>query len=84
MEHRYYGKSLPTKDLSTESLRFLSTEQALADSAYLAKNVVFEGFEDKNLTAPGTPYIAYGGSYAGAQTVCFKVREWFECLRIDL
>lgn len=66
LEHRYYGTSFPTPDLSTENLRFLTTQQALADTAYFAKNVVFEGLEDENLTAPHTPYIAYGGSYAGA------------------
>lgn len=66
LEHRYYGKSIPTEDLTTENLRFLSTDQALADMAYFAKNVVYEGFEDVDLTAPKNAYIAYGGSYAGA------------------
>ena len=66
LEHRYYGTSFPTPDLSTENLRFLTTQQALADTAYFAENVVFEGLENKNLTAPETAYIAYGGSYAGA------------------
>ena len=66
LEHRYYGTSFPTPDLSTENLRFLTTQQALADTAYFAKNVVFEGFENRTLTAPDTAYIAYGGSYAGA------------------
>jgi hypothetical protein len=66
LEHRYYGTSFPTPDLSTENLRFLTTQQALADTAYFAQNVMFEGLEDKNLTAPNTAYIAYGGSYAGA------------------
>nr|XP_036581869.1 extracelular serine carboxypeptidase [Colletotrichum truncatum]KAF6790426.1 extracelular serine carboxypeptidase [Colletotrichum truncatum] len=66
LEHRYYGKSFPVPDLSTENLRFLSTDQALADTAYFAKHISFPGHEDLNLTAPGTPYIAYGGSYAGA------------------
>lgn len=65
LEHRYYGESFPTADLSTKNLRFLSTDQALADQAYFAKNVVFPGFESTNLTAPGTAYLAYGGSYAG-------------------
>lgn len=69
MEHRYYGESIPTKDFSTKSLRFLTTEQALADSAYFAQNVVFKGFEKEDLTAPSTPYIVYGGSYAGGQVV---------------
>ncbi|KAG8528914.1 uncharacterized protein KY384_006603 [Bacidia gigantensis] len=66
LEHRYYGTSFPTEDLSIENLRFLTTEQALADQAYFAENVKFEGLEDKKLNAPDTPYIAYGGSYAGA------------------
>ena len=66
LEHRYYGTSFPTPDLSTENLRFLTTQQALADTKYFARHVVFEGLEDHSLTAPYTPYIAYGGSYAGA------------------
>ena len=66
LEHRYYGTSFPTPSLSIEDLRFLTTEQALADEAYFAQNVVFEGLEDQNLTAGATPWISYGGSYAGA------------------
>ena len=66
LEHRYYGTSFPTEDLSTENLRFLTTEQALADQAYFAQNVEFKGLEDRKLNAPDAPYIAYGGSYAGA------------------
>ncbi|KAL2012780.1 hypothetical protein VTN00DRAFT_305 [Thermoascus crustaceus] len=73
LEHRYYGESFPTPDLSTENLRFLTTQQALADTAYFAQNVVFEGLEDKNLTAPNVPYIAYGGSYAGAFVAFLRV-----------
>ncbi|OCT52397.1 Serine carboxypeptidase S28 family protein [Cladophialophora carrionii] len=65
LEHRYYGKSFPTPDLSTKNLRFLSTDQAVADQAYFASNVVFPGLEDQKLTAPGTAYLAYGGSYSG-------------------
>jgi hypothetical protein len=66
LEHRYYGTSFPTPDLSTENLRFLTTDQALADEAYFARHVVFKGLEDRNLTAPNVAYIGYGGSYAGA------------------
>ncbi len=66
LEHRYYGESYPTPDFSTENLRFLTTDQALADMAYFAKNVKFPGLEHLDLTARKTPYIAYGGSYAGA------------------
>jgi hypothetical protein len=66
LEHRYYGTSFPTPDLSTESLRFLTTDQALADEVFFAKNVKFAGLEHLNLTAPNVAYIGYGGSYAGA------------------
>lgn len=66
LEHRYYGSSMPTPDLSTENLRFLSTEQGIADAVYFAKNIVFPGLEHLDLTAPNTPYLAYGGSYPGA------------------
>lgn len=65
LEHRYYGTSFPVPDLETENLRFLTTAQALADQAYFQQNVVFPGFEDANLSAPATPHIVYGGSYAG-------------------
>lgn len=75
LEHRYYGTSFPTDDLSTENLRFLTTDQALADQAYFAQNIVFPGLEDQNLTAPGgTPYIAYGGSYAGAFVAFLRIQ----------
>lgn len=65
LEHRYYGTSFPVPDLTTKNLRFLSTEQALADTAYFAKHIEFPGLEHLDLTAPGTPWIIYGGSYAG-------------------
>ncbi|KAL0935583.1 serine carboxypeptidase s28 [Colletotrichum truncatum] len=67
LEHRYYGRSVPTSDFSTENLRFLTTDQALADTAYFAQNIVFPGkLSNVSLTAPDTPWIMYGGSYAGA------------------
>ena len=66
MEHRYYGYSFPTRYLTTKDLRFLTTEQALADEAYFAQNVKFPGMEDMDLTSNSVPWISYGGSYAGA------------------
>jgi hypothetical protein len=72
LEHRYYGKSFPVDDLTTKNLRFLSTEQALAEIDYFARNVQFEGV-DADLTAPNTPWVVYGGSYAGAQAAFLRV-----------
>lgn len=65
LEHRYYGKSWPVDDLSTQNLRFCTTDQALADTAYFAQNIVYPGLEYTDVSAKRTPYIAYGGSYAG-------------------
>ena len=73
-EHRYYGTSFPTPDLSTENLRFLTTEQALADVAYFAQNIVFPDFEQYDLTSKSTPYISYGGSYPGALSAFLRVQ----------
>ncbi|KAL8774583.1 MAG: hypothetical protein Q9209_000956 [Squamulea sp. 1 TL-2023] len=73
LEHRYYGTSFPTPDLSVKNLRFLTTDQALADMAYFAQNVVFEGLEGKKLTAPETAYFGYGGSYAGAFVAFLRI-----------
>lgn len=66
LEHRYYGTSFPVSNLTTQNMRFLTTDQAMADTAYFAKNINFPGLEGANLTSPGTPWIIYGGSYAGA------------------
>lgn len=74
LEHRYYGQSFPTDSLSTENLRFLTTEQALADEVYFAQNIVFPGLEDKNLTSHTTAYLSYGGSYPGSISAFLRVK----------
>ncbi|KAI2603632.1 peptidase S28 [Hypoxylon sp. NC1633] len=73
LEHRYYGTSIPVEDFSTQNLRFLTTDQALADTAYFAKNVKFDGLEDVDLSPEKAPWIAYGGSYAGAFVAFLRV-----------
>ncbi|GAA6019817.1 hypothetical protein JCM11491_000282 [Sporobolomyces phaffii] len=67
-EHRYYGESFPVKNLTTDSYRFLTTLQSIQDSNYFAENVVLPGLEDVDLHPKKTPWIRYGGSYAGATT----------------
>lgn len=67
-EHRYYGESWPVRNLTTDSLRYLTTLQSLHDSAYFASHVVFPGLETHDLTANKTAWIYYGGSYAGAKS----------------
>lgn len=67
LENRYYGDSYPYSDSSTDKLAYLTTEQTIADNAYFATHVKLPGI-DADLRAPGTPWILYGGSLAGAQT----------------
>ncbi|KAI0287248.1 serine carboxypeptidase S28-domain-containing protein [Russula brevipes] len=72
LEHRYYGQSVGVKNFSTDELRWLNNEQALEDSANFMRNVKFQGI-DEDLTARKTPWIYYGGSYAGARAAHMRV-----------
>ncbi|KAJ7080507.1 serine carboxypeptidase S28-domain-containing protein [Mycena epipterygia] len=72
LEHRYYGKSIPVANFTTDNLRWLNNDQSAADSANFMANVKFNGI-DEDLTAPNTPWIYYGGSYAGARAAHMKI-----------
>lgn len=81
LEHRYYGRSLPANQsfsLSTDDLRFLTSEQALLDSVRFIQHLDL-GFLDSRLHgktgSDDRPWFAYGGSYAGAMTA-FLVKGW--------
>ncbi|XP_018604307.1 thymus-specific serine protease [Scleropages formosus] len=68
LEHRFYGQSRPTEDLSTASLRFLSSRQALADLAH---------FRTVIATAQGltnSKWVAFGGSYPGSLAAWFRLK----------
>ncbi|EGI66772.1 PREDICTED: putative serine protease K12H4.7 [Acromyrmex echinatior] len=58
-EHRFYGQSRPTKDISTENLQYLNADQALADLAYFIDTKKKEKNLEKSIV------IVVGGSYAG-------------------
>ena len=78
LENRYYGQSFPYNTSSTDELRFLTTEQTIADNDYFARHAVFPGI-NATLAAPNTPWILYGGSLAGAQT-SFSLKTYPETL----
>ena len=65
LEHRYYGESQPFDDWSTENLRFLRSEQALADINQFIKA------QNKSL-GYDADWIVVGGSYPGALVAWFK------------
>jgi serine protease 16 len=60
LEHRFYGPSQPTGDLTVASLRHLSSAQALADAAR------FVAHAKREFRVPdGARWVAFGGSYPG-------------------
>lgn len=66
-EHRYYGESLLGKGNKT-SLSYLTHEQALADYATLVHSL------QANLSAAGSPVIAFGGSYGGMLSAWLRLK----------
>jgi len=67
LEHRYYGQSQPTEDMSTENMRYLSSRQGLEDLGHFmaAMNAKYD------LTAP---WITFGGSYPGSLSAWMRLR----------
>jgi hypothetical protein len=59
-EHRYYGKSHPTENTTTENLRFLSVDQALADLAFFINDI-----KKSSNDLSDSRVIMVGGSYSG-------------------
>jgi hypothetical protein len=56
LEHRYYGKSIPFKQLTTENLSYLSSSQALLDAASF-----IESFRAEKKLPKKTKWVAVGG-----------------------
>ncbi|KAL6442746.1 hypothetical protein ACFW04_002671 [Cataglyphis niger] len=69
LEHRYYGKSHPTPDLSVKNLIYLSSQQALADLAYFIHNINI-GYKFSN----DTKWIVFGGSYGGSLAAWMRAK----------
>ncbi|XP_043261657.1 putative serine protease K12H4.7 isoform X1 [Colletes gigas] len=69
VEHRFYGDSHPTQDLSVKNLVYLTSEQALADLAYFTKSM------NNDYKLPNsTKWIAFGGSYAGSLAAWLRTK----------
>ncbi|KAF8806322.1 hypothetical protein BYT27DRAFT_6649057 [Phlegmacium glaucopus] len=68
LEHRFYGFSNPYPDLSVESFRVHTIQQAIDDLEYFAINVHLPMPGGDQVTPDKAPWILLGGSYAGALT----------------
>lgn len=69
LEHRFYGASINEDGLTLEAIKFLSSQQALAD---LASFHLFIS-EKYNLTRKNT-WICFGGSYPGSLSAWFRLK----------
>ncbi|KAK6628671.1 hypothetical protein RUM43_002486 [Polyplax serrata] len=69
VEHRFYGKSHPTDDLSVKNLAYLNSEQALADLANFITS-----FNLKLNQYPNPKWIAMGGSYPGSLAAWMRLK----------
>ncbi|KAH1180857.1 hypothetical protein KIL84_001791 [Mauremys mutica] len=69
LEHRFYGASINPDGLRDASLRFLSSQQALADLASFHLFVT----QKYNLTRNNT-WICFGGSYPGSLAAWFRLK----------
>ncbi|KAL4110809.1 hypothetical protein PRIC1_002496 [Phytophthora ramorum] len=66
-EHRYFGKSVPFGKDVTKHMRYLSTEQTLADYAVLI--TYLKGDLKRDI-----PVIGFGGSYGGMLGSWFRMK----------
>ncbi|KAH7823897.1 putative Calpain-type Cysteine Protease [Monocercomonoides exilis] len=69
LEHRYYGLSQPAKDLSVENLKYLTSQQALADVANILEWIIHTDKKEQEIKT----VVVVGGSYAGALSAWFRM-----------
>lgn len=70
LEHRYYGASNPTPDMSVDNMRFLSSHQAIADVATFITMYLTPMY---NLSG-SNQIVTFGGSYPGALSAWIRLR----------
>ena len=68
VEHRFYGESYPTVDMSTRNLQYLTSQQALADLSRIITHV------KGDLHTTASKVITVGGSYPGNMAAWFRLK----------
>jgi len=82
LEHRFFGESYPTADMSNHNLQYLTSNQALADLArfieYLKSAATPDTFSQPPLqlraSASSSKFITFGSSYSGNLAAWFKLK----------
>uniref|UniRef100_A0A915PJ41 Uncharacterized protein n=1 Tax=Setaria digitata TaxID=48799 RepID=A0A915PJ41_9BILA len=74
LEHRFFGKSQPFKDVSVENFQYLSVNQALADLKNFIEIMTKTFFWDVKKPR----FVLFGESYSGA------LAAWFRATNEDL
>jgi hypothetical protein len=65
IEHRFFGYSNPYDNLTSQSLEFLTIQQAIDDLVYFVQNVNLPMPGGDNVNPDTTPWVLLGGSHAG-------------------
>ncbi|CAB4063743.1 unnamed protein product [Lepeophtheirus salmonis] len=66
LEHRFYGESHPTENLSTENLKYLTSQQAIEDI------VEFIAHIKEKYDIPNNKWVTFGGSYPGSLSLWMR------------
>jgi len=83
LEHRFYGESYPTDDMSVENLSYLTSEQALADLArfieYISSLTKESALKSNpplkaKFSAANSKWVSFGGSYPGNLATWLKLK----------
>ncbi|VVD02777.1 unnamed protein product [Leptidea sinapis] len=69
LEHRFYGESHPTSDFSMNNLKYLTSQQVLADTANFVK-----GINKQYKLSAHTKWVVFGGSYSGNLAAWFRLK----------
>jgi hypothetical protein len=72
LEHRYYGKSQPFEDWTTENLVHLTADQGLRDIARFTETISEMLAEEHE--QPKQRWVVIGGSYPGAMAAWFRYK----------
>ncbi|KAB5525675.1 peptidase S28 [Coniochaeta sp. 2T2.1] len=76
LEHRYWGESAPSEELTVANLQYLTLDNAIKDHSYFARNfkAPFDNTTDGS-SPDNAPWVFSGGSYPGALAAWIAVKD---------